>query len=114
MDVSIFLLLLFILKVVSGHKDGDSRLTLPALQQGIPLTSPFLPPTHLPSYLTSSALDREAPGGGAAGAHNPLLQHMVLLEQGHSPMGERAFKLRHLFPLVFTCVQFGPFHNKSQ
>uniref|UniRef100_A0A674MK78 Histone deacetylase n=1 Tax=Takifugu rubripes TaxID=31033 RepID=A0A674MK78_TAKRU len=73
--------------VVSGHKDGDSRLTLPALQQGIPLTSPFLPPTHLPSYLTSSALDREAPGGGAAGAHNPLLQHMVLLEQGHSPMG---------------------------
>uniref|UniRef100_A0A671VZP1 Histone deacetylase n=1 Tax=Sparus aurata TaxID=8175 RepID=A0A671VZP1_SPAAU len=65
--------------------NGDSRLALPALQQGIPLTSPFLPAAHLPSYLASSALDREGAGGGTAG-HNPLLQHMVLLEQGHNPI----------------------------
>ncbi|XP_054871555.1 histone deacetylase 4 isoform X5 [Amphiprion ocellaris] len=71
--------------VVSGHKDSESHLALPALQQGIPLTSPFLPTAHLPSYLASSALDREGAGGGTTG-HNPLLQHMVLLEQSHSPM----------------------------
>ncbi|XP_051260382.1 histone deacetylase 4 isoform X7 [Dicentrarchus labrax] len=71
--------------LVSGHQDGESRLALPALQQGIPLTPPFLPTAHLPSYLASSALDREGAGGGTAG-HNPLLQHMVLLEQGHNPM----------------------------
>uniref|UniRef100_A0A8C7YJP6 Histone deacetylase n=1 Tax=Oryzias sinensis TaxID=183150 RepID=A0A8C7YJP6_9TELE len=73
------------LAVVSGHQDGESHLALPALQQGIPLTPPFLPTAHLPSYLAPSALDREGPGGGTAG-HNPLLQHVVLLEQGHSPM----------------------------
>uniref|UniRef100_A0A8C7YKB3 Histone deacetylase n=1 Tax=Oryzias sinensis TaxID=183150 RepID=A0A8C7YKB3_9TELE len=67
--------------VVSGHQDGESHLALPALQQGIPLTPPFLPTAHLPSYLAPSALDREGPGGGTAG-HNPLLQHVVLLEQG--------------------------------
>uniref|UniRef100_A0A667Z5W6 Histone deacetylase n=1 Tax=Myripristis murdjan TaxID=586833 RepID=A0A667Z5W6_9TELE len=66
--------------VVSGHQDGESRLALPALQQGIPLTPPFLPTAHLPSYLAASALDREGAGGGTAG-HSPLLQHMVLLEQ---------------------------------
>ncbi|XP_075961307.1 histone deacetylase 4 isoform X2 [Anarhichas minor] len=71
--------------VVSGHQDGESRLALTALQQGIPLTPPFLPTAHLPSYLASSALDREGAGGGTAG-HNPLLQHMVLLEQSHNPM----------------------------
>ncbi|XP_070770157.1 histone deacetylase 4 [Enoplosus armatus] len=71
--------------VVSGHQDGESRLALPALQQGIPLTPPFLPTAHLPSYLAASALDREGAGGGTAG-HNPLLQHMVLLEQSHNPM----------------------------
>ncbi|XP_029967276.1 histone deacetylase 4 isoform X1 [Salarias fasciatus] len=71
--------------VVSGHQDGESHLALPALQQGIPLTPPFLPAAHLPSYLASSALDREGAGGGTAG-HNSLLQHMVLLEQSHSPM----------------------------
>lgn len=77
-----------LLQVVSGHQDGESRLALPALQQGIPLTPPFLPTAHLPSYLASSALDREGSGGGTAGTHNPLLQHMVLLEQGHSPIGQ--------------------------
>ncbi|KAM4609289.1 histone deacetylase 4 isoform 2-T2 [Polymixia lowei] len=71
--------------VVSGHQDGESRLALPGLQQGIPLTSPFLPAAHLPSYLAASAMDREGPGGSAAG-HNPLLQHMVLLEQAHNPL----------------------------
>ncbi|XP_010768112.1 histone deacetylase 4 [Notothenia coriiceps] len=71
--------------VVSGHQDGDSRLALPALQQSIGLTPPFLPTAHLPSYLASSALDREGAGGGTAG-HNPLLQHMVLLEQSHNSM----------------------------
>ncbi|XP_068428392.1 histone deacetylase 4 isoform X2 [Clinocottus analis] len=68
--------------MVSGHQDGESRL---ALQQGIPLTPPFLPTAHLPSYLASSALDRDGAGGGPAG-HNPLLQHMALLEQSHNPM----------------------------
>ncbi|XP_040912603.1 histone deacetylase 4 isoform X2 [Toxotes jaculatrix] len=67
--------------VVSGHQDGESHL--PALQQGIPLTPPFLPTAHLPSYL--AAQDREGAGGGTTG-HNPLLQHMVLLEQSHNPM----------------------------
>ncbi|XP_074514269.1 histone deacetylase 4 isoform X2 [Sebastes fasciatus] len=71
--------------VVSAHQDGESRLALPGLQQGIPLTPPFLPTAHLPSYLASSALDREGAGGATAG-HNPLLQHMVLLEQSHNPM----------------------------
>ncbi|XP_069555002.1 histone deacetylase 4 [Brachyistius frenatus] len=71
--------------VVSGHQDGESHLALPALQQGIPLTPPFLPAAHLPSYLASSALEREGAGGGTAG-HNPLLQHMVLLEQSHNPV----------------------------
>ncbi|XP_041856753.1 histone deacetylase 4 isoform X4 [Melanotaenia boesemani] len=71
--------------VVSGHQDGESHLALPALQQGIPLTPSFLPTAHLPSYLASSALEREGAGGGTAG-HNPLLQHMVLLEKSHGPM----------------------------
>ncbi|KPP79503.1 histone deacetylase 4-like [Scleropages formosus] len=61
--------------VASGQQDGD-RLAMPSLQQGLPLTTPFIPGSHLPSYLSASALERE----GAA-AHNPLLQHMVLLEQ---------------------------------
>ncbi|KAM6979055.1 histone deacetylase 4 isoform 1-T2 [Tautogolabrus adspersus] len=71
--------------LISGHQDGEGRLALSALQQGIPLTAPFLPTAHLPPYLASTALDREGAGGGTAG-HNPLLQHMVLLEQGHNPM----------------------------
>nr|XP_057937519.1 histone deacetylase 4 isoform X3 [Doryrhamphus excisus] len=70
---------------ISGHQDPESCLALSALQRGIPLTSPFLPTAHLPPYLASSGLDREGAGGGTAG-HVPLLQHMVLLEQSHSPM----------------------------
>uniref|UniRef100_A0A8C9VBH6 Histone deacetylase n=1 Tax=Scleropages formosus TaxID=113540 RepID=A0A8C9VBH6_SCLFO len=65
----------FLVQVASGQQDGD-RLAMPSLQQGLPLTTPFIPGSHLPSYLSASALERE----GAA-AHNPLLQHMVLLEQ---------------------------------
>uniref|UniRef100_A0A7N8X5Y2 Histone deacetylase n=1 Tax=Mastacembelus armatus TaxID=205130 RepID=A0A7N8X5Y2_9TELE len=65
--------------VASGHQDGESHL--PVLQQGIPMTPPFLPTAHLPSYLASSAHEREGAGGGTVG-HNPLLQHMALLEQG--------------------------------
>ncbi|XP_076018027.1 histone deacetylase 4 isoform X2 [Genypterus blacodes] len=71
--------------MVSGHQDGDSRLVLPALQQGIPLAPPFIPAAHLPSYLAASALDREGAVGSTAG-HSPLLQHMVLLEQAHNPL----------------------------
>ncbi|XP_031415900.1 histone deacetylase 4 isoform X2 [Clupea harengus] len=60
--------------VASGQQDSD-RLGMPGLQPGIPLTTPFITGAHLPSYLAST-LDRD---GGSA--HNPLLQHMVLLEQ---------------------------------
>ncbi|XP_045414598.1 histone deacetylase 4 isoform X2 [Lemur catta] len=55
----------------AGQQDAE-RLALPALQQRIPL----FPGTHLAPYLSTSPLERD---GGAA--HNPLLQHMVLLEQ---------------------------------
>ncbi|NXP26236.1 HDAC4 deacetylase, partial [Scytalopus superciliaris] len=55
----------------SAQQDAE-RLAIPALQQRISL----FPGTHLSPYLSTTALERE--GGGA---HNPLLQHMVLLEQ---------------------------------
>nr|XP_040124074.1 histone deacetylase 4 isoform X2 [Ictidomys tridecemlineatus] len=55
----------------AGQQEAE-RLALPALQQRIPL----FPGTHLTPYLSASPLERD---GGAA--HNPLLQHMVLLEQ---------------------------------
>ncbi|XP_012504322.1 PREDICTED: histone deacetylase 4 isoform X2 [Propithecus coquereli] len=55
----------------AGQQDTE-RLALPALQQRIPL----FPGSHLAPYLSTSPLERD---GGAA--HNPLLQHMVLLEQ---------------------------------
>lgn len=55
----------------AGQQDAE-RLALPALQQRISL----FPGTHLTPYLSTSPLERD----GAA-AHNPLLQHMVLLEQ---------------------------------
>ncbi|XP_043105571.1 histone deacetylase 4 isoform X1 [Puntigrus tetrazona] len=61
--------------VASGQQDGD-RMAVPGLQPGIPITTPFMPGAHLPSYLAASNLERE---GGSA--HNTLLQHMVLLEQ---------------------------------
>ncbi|XP_064142496.1 histone deacetylase 4 isoform X7 [Loxodonta africana] len=55
----------------AGQQDAE-RLALPALQQRIPL----FPGTHLAPYLSAAPLERD---GGAA--HNPLLQHLVLLEQ---------------------------------
>ncbi|XP_014640946.1 PREDICTED: histone deacetylase 4 isoform X2 [Ceratotherium simum simum] len=55
----------------AGQQEAE-RLTLPALQQRISL----FPGTHLTPYLSTAPLERD---GGAA--HNPLLQHMVLLEQ---------------------------------
>ncbi|XP_061463750.1 histone deacetylase 4 isoform X2 [Rhineura floridana] len=55
----------------SGQQDAE-RLAIPPLQQRISL----FPGTHLTPYLSSTAVERD---GGAA--HNPLLQHMVLLEQ---------------------------------
>ena len=59
------------LQGAAGQQDAE-RLALPALQQRIPL----FPGTHLTPYLSTAPLERD---GGAA--HNPLLQHMVLLEQ---------------------------------
>ncbi|KAJ6665318.1 hypothetical protein lerEdw1_004367 [Lerista edwardsae] len=57
--------------VGSGQQDAE-RLAIPSLQQRISL----FPGTHLTPYLSSTAVERD---GGTA--HNPLLQHMVLLEQ---------------------------------
>ncbi|XP_039612374.1 histone deacetylase 4 isoform X3 [Polypterus senegalus] len=62
-------------KVASGQQESD-RLTMPAVQQGLPITTPFIPGAHLSSYLGASTLERE---GGTT--HNPLLQHVVLLDQ---------------------------------
>ncbi|XP_036400901.1 histone deacetylase 4-like isoform X2 [Megalops cyprinoides] len=61
--------------VATSQQNGE-RLAMPALQQGLPMSTPFIPGAHLPSYLGASALERD---GGPA--HSPLLQHMVLLEQ---------------------------------
>ncbi|XP_013012921.2 histone deacetylase 4 isoform X2 [Cavia porcellus] len=55
----------------AAQQDAE-RLALPGLQQRISL----FPGTHLAPYLGASPLERDS---GAA--HNPLLQHMVLLEQ---------------------------------
>ncbi|XP_023599602.1 histone deacetylase 4 isoform X7 [Myotis lucifugus] len=55
----------------AGQQEAE-RLALPALQQRLSL----FPGTHLTPYLSTAPLERD---GGAA--HNPLLQHMVLLEQ---------------------------------
>ncbi|TMS06416.1 Histone deacetylase 4 [Larimichthys crocea] len=73
--------------VVSGHQDGESRLALPALQQGIPLTPPFLPTAHLPSYLASSALDREGAGGVGLGGLPLPSPAVSKLARGHRPLG---------------------------
>ncbi|XP_029559381.1 histone deacetylase 4 isoform X2 [Salmo trutta] len=62
--------------MTSGQQDGDRLSMHERLQQGISITTPFIPGAHLPSYLTD---------GGSA--HNPLLQHMVLLEQSQNPLG---------------------------
>lgn len=66
--------------VASGQQEGE-RLAIASLQHGLPITTPFIAGAHLPSYLAASALERE---GGSA--HNPLLQHMALLEQSQNPL----------------------------
>ncbi|KAK1788706.1 hypothetical protein P4O66_002526 [Electrophorus voltai] len=62
-------------QVASGQQESE-RLSLAGLQPGLPISNPFIAGSHLSSYLTASTLERE---GGSA--HNPLLQHMALLEQ---------------------------------
>lgn len=59
------------LQGAAGQQEAE-RLALPALQQRLSL----FPGTHLTPYLSTAPLERDS---GAA--HNPLLQHMVLLEQ---------------------------------
>ncbi|KAG7255641.1 hypothetical protein CRUP_025434, partial [Coryphaenoides rupestris] len=66
------------LLLLSAHQDAESRLALPGLQHGIPVSPPFRPGTHLSAYLEGAGL----PGA----SHNPLLQH-ILLEQAHNPLG---------------------------
>ncbi|XP_060732818.1 histone deacetylase 4 isoform X5 [Tachysurus vachellii] len=66
--------------VASGQQEGE-RLAIAGLQPGLPITTPFITGAHLPSYLAASALERE---GGSA--HNPLLQHMAMLEQSQNPL----------------------------
>uniref|UniRef100_A0A8C5NSW7 Histone deacetylase n=1 Tax=Junco hyemalis TaxID=40217 RepID=A0A8C5NSW7_JUNHY len=78
----------------AGQAQQDAeRLAIPALQQRISL----FPGTHLTPYLSTTTLERD---GGTA--HNPLLQHMVLLEQptAQTPLvtGERL--PLHAQPLV--------------
>ncbi|XP_006893501.1 PREDICTED: histone deacetylase 4 [Elephantulus edwardii] len=77
----------------ASQQDAE-RLALPALQQRIPL----FPGTHLGPYLSAAPLERDS---GAA--HNPLLQHLVLLEQtpAQTPLvtGLSALPL-HAQPLV--------------
>lgn len=73
-------------RLQAGQAQQDAeRLAIPALQQRISL----FPGTHLTPYLSTTALERD---GGTA--HNPLLQHMVLLEQptAQTPLvaGERS------------------------
>ncbi|KAJ8012914.1 hypothetical protein DPEC_G00047820 [Dallia pectoralis] len=62
--------------VTSGQQDGDRLSMRERLQKGIPITTPFIPGAHRPSYLTN---------GGSA--HNPLLQHMALMEQSQNQLG---------------------------
>lgn len=42
----------------------------------LPITTPYLAASHLPSYLGTS---------DSASSHNALLQHMALLEQSTTP-----------------------------
>ncbi|KAM9766314.1 histone deacetylase 4-like isoform 2-T3 [Menidia menidia] len=55
--------------VTSAQQDGG-------LQPALSLSPPFLSGSHLPAYLAEAGA-----GTGGHGAHSPLLQHMVLMEQ---------------------------------
>lgn len=78
--VFFFFFFLSLSQVASGQQEGE-RLAIAGLQPGLPITTPFITGAHLPSYLAASAMERE---GGSA--HNPLLQHMALLEQSQNPL----------------------------
>lgn len=87
------------LQAGSGQQDAE-RLAIPSLQQRISL----FPGTHLTPYLSSTAVERD---GGTA--HNPLLQHMVLLEQptAQNPLvpgkqNKSYIKSTHALPRVVT------------
>lgn len=56
-------------QVTSAQQDGG-------LQPALSLSPPFLSGGHLTSYLAEAGA-----GTGGHGAHSPLLQHMVLMEQ---------------------------------
>lgn len=56
-------------QVTSAQQDGG-------LQPALSLSPPFLSGGHLSPYLTEAGA-----GTGGHGAHSPLLQHMVLMEQ---------------------------------
>lgn len=56
-------------KVTSAQQDGG-------LQPALSLSPPFLSGGHLTPYLAEAGA-----GTGGHGAHSPLLQHMVLMEQ---------------------------------
>lgn len=58
-----------VLQVTSAQQDGG-------LQPALSLSPPFLSGGHLTPYLTEAGA-----GTGGHGAHSPLLQHMVLMEQ---------------------------------
>lgn len=95
--------LLVSLQTASGQQEGD-RLAMPALQQGLSRTTPFIPGTHLSSYLGAAALERD--GGNA---HNPLLQHIVLLEQStaQNPLltgKAQAAAFLNCFIRLFVCL----------
>lgn len=73
---------LFPSQVTSAQQDAG-------LQPALSLSPPFLSGGHLSPYLTEAGA-----GTGGHGAHSPLLQHMVLMEQSpaQSPLvtGESA------------------------
>lgn len=66
---STFFLRSSLLQVTSAQQDGG-------LQPALSLSPPFLSGGHLTPYLAEAGA-----GTGGHGAHSPLLQHMVLMEQ---------------------------------
>lgn len=85
----------FPLQVTSAQQDGG-------LQPALSLSPPFLSGGHLTPYLAEAGA-----GTGGHGAHSPLLQHMVLMEQSpaQSPLvtGESSEVL--LKPVVINSDQ---------
>lgn len=95
-------------QVASGQQEGE-RLAIAGLQPGLPITTPFIAGAHLPSYLAASALEREA-----GSAHNPLLQHMALLEQSQNPLvSGTCFTLRLGLYLLLTMHMYDGFHDSG-